>query len=76
MPGNRLGAQERALQVDRQHPVEIVFLKIQEIRSDDDAGIVDQNIDITERIQRFSHQIAHVQAFGHIAMQVHHIAEA
>jgi hypothetical protein len=72
--GNGLRAQEGAFQVDRQDALEILFLQIEEIRANHDAGVVDQDIDVAIGVQRLGNQIADVQPFGDVAMDIHCVA--
>ena len=74
MAGNGLRAQECTLQVDRQDALEILFFQVEEIRADHDAGVVDQHIDVAIGVQRFGNQIANVQTFSDVAMDVHCLA--
>ena len=67
MAGNRLAAQERALEVDAQHAIEIGFLEIEELAAGEDAGIVDQHIDAAEGIDGGGEQVVHVEPFADIA---------
>ena len=48
LPRGGLRAQERALQVDPQHPVEVLFGQVEELGGVDDAGVVDEDVDATE----------------------------
>ena len=73
-PGG-LPAQKRAFQIDPHHPVKIFFGNIQEIVAMDNSGIVDQNIDSVEAVQRGGHQIAHRKPVSHITMDKLHITQ-
>jgi hypothetical protein len=44
--------QEHALQVDPQHGIEIGLADLQEVGGLDDAGVVDQDVEATERRER------------------------
>ena len=45
----RLAGEERALEVDAQHAVEIGLLQVEEVGGVDDAGVVDQDVERAER---------------------------
>ena len=66
MPRHRLAAEERALQVDAQHAVEILFRNIEEVAGRDDAGIVDEDVDLAAEIQRRGEEIGDVVAIADI----------
>jgi hypothetical protein len=66
MARHGLPAQERALEIDVDDPVEISFFQIQKVRRMNDAGIVDQRIDRTEGIDGLGHQIVDIEPLGNI----------
>ena len=67
VPRHRLAAQERALEVGADHPVEIGLVEIEEIAADEHAGIVDQRIDAAERIDRCGDQVVDVEPLADVA---------
>ena len=68
MAGDRLAGQERALQIDAEHTVEILLLEVEEIGGMDDAGIVDEHIDLPERFDRSGDQAFDIGAAGNAGL--------
>src|SRR5262249_39673469 len=56
-PGGGLADEERALEVHPQHAVEIGLRQVEEIGAMDDAGIVDQDVEIAERAAGFGDHV-------------------
>jgi len=56
-PRGGLADEERALEVHPQHAVEIGLRQVEEIGAMDDAGIVDQNVEIAERAAGFGDHV-------------------
>lgn len=67
-PGHRLRHQEHALQIDAQHPVEVLFLQLQEVGGLDGPGIVDEDIDTAERLDRGGNHGLDLRLVANIAL--------
>jgi len=65
-----LAHQERALQVDPQHGVEIRFGHVQEIRRLENAGVVDQHVDAAMRLHCLGDHRVDLRLVAHVAMHV------
>jgi hypothetical protein len=65
-----LAHQERALDVDADHRVEVGLGHVQEIRSLEDAGVVDQHVDAAMRGQGARDQRVHVGLVADVAVHV------
>jgi hypothetical protein len=71
---DRLADEERALEVDRQHAVEVGFGDLEKITAGDDPGVVDQNVDGAIGVERRRDQVAHVELLRHVAVHEHGLA--
>ena len=58
-----------------QHAVEIVLGEIEEIRRVDDAGVVDQDVDLAEAVDGGSDEIVHVETLADVGALEAHLAE-
>jgi len=67
MTGNRLAAKEGSLQIDVQHAVERLFVEVEEVRLVDDTGIVDEDIDVAELVERCGEEVVDMQPVGDVA---------
>jgi hypothetical protein len=70
-----LAAQEGALEVDAHDAVEIGLGDIEEIVAMDDTGIVDEDVDVTEHVERRGYQIVHGEPVADIGADEAHLAE-
>jgi hypothetical protein len=73
--GHRLAAEESALEVDAEHAVEVLGVEVEEVRLDQDRGIVDQHVAVAERVVGRRHHVADVEALADVAFDVADAAE-
>ena len=74
-PGGGLADQERALEIDPQHAVEIRFRQVEEVGAVDNAGIVDKDVE-PPRSRQVSATGWLVGRIAHVAADEAGIAEA
>ncbi len=74
-PRRGLTDQERALQVDPQHAVEITLGDVEEVRRVDDPGVVDEDVDVAEGVHRLGDEVVDVELLAHVAGDVDDLAE-
>jgi hypothetical protein len=72
---HRLAAEERTLQVDAQHAIEIGFRQIEEIHRGQNRGVVDQHVDLPERGNRRGDQVGDRGRIAHVAGDKAHGAD-
>lgn len=67
LPGRRLHAEERTLQIDADDFVEFLFGNLQDVPVASDAGIVDHDVEPAELLRGGGDKLIHISALGDIA---------
>jgi len=69
-PRHGLAYEERALEIDAQHGIEIRLGHVQEVRRAEDARVVYQHVDAPMGRQHLGHERFHLRLVAHVAAHV------